>query len=121
MVGDGSAAVLVDSLRAADREMARAQVSVRPDLDGVSFLSACLSSVDAASVDLLLEALAGVAGTCCWAGSATAGTAPAAASTTRPTTPTGHRYIYINEPDPCPSRTGPTPDNAADRVAETHD
>ena len=36
-------------------------VSVRPDLDGVSFLSACLSSLDAASVDLMLDALAGVA------------------------------------------------------------
>src|SRR6476620_6130551 len=34
-------------------------VSVRPDLDGVSFLSACLSSLDAASVDLMLDALAG--------------------------------------------------------------
>lgn len=33
--------------------------SIRPDLDGVSFLSACLSSLEAASVDMLLEALAG--------------------------------------------------------------
>ena len=36
-------------------------VSVRPDLDGVSFLNACLSSLDAASVDLMLDALAGIA------------------------------------------------------------
>jgi hypothetical protein len=36
-------------------------VSVRPDLDGVSFLSACMSSLDAASVDLMLDALAGIA------------------------------------------------------------
>jgi len=36
-------------------------VSVRPDLDGVSFLSACMSSLDAQSVELLLEALAGAA------------------------------------------------------------
>jgi len=37
-------------------------VSVRPDLDGVSFLSACLPSLDAASVDLVLDALVGIAG-----------------------------------------------------------
>ncbi len=35
-------------------------VSVRPDLDGVSFLSACLSSLDAASVDQQLDALASI-------------------------------------------------------------
>lgn len=33
--------------------------SIRPDIDGVSFLSACMSSLEAASVDMLLEALAG--------------------------------------------------------------
>jgi hypothetical protein len=33
--------------------------SVRPDLDGVSFLSACMSSLEATAVDLLLEGLAG--------------------------------------------------------------
>ena len=33
--------------------------SIRPDLDGVSFLSACMSSLEAASVELMLEALAG--------------------------------------------------------------
>jgi len=36
-------------------------VSVRPDLDGVSFLSACLPSLDATSVDLVLDALVGIA------------------------------------------------------------
>lgn len=35
-------------------------MSVRPDLDGVSFLSACLPSLDAASVDLVLDALVGI-------------------------------------------------------------
>lgn len=38
-------------------------VSVRPDLDGVSFLSACLPALDAASVDLVLDALVGIADT----------------------------------------------------------
>lgn len=33
--------------------------SIRPDLDGVSFLSACLSSLEATAVDVLLEGLAG--------------------------------------------------------------
>ena len=33
--------------------------AIRPDLDGVSFLSACMSSLEAAAVDLLLEGLAG--------------------------------------------------------------
>ncbi|WP_420123367.1 DUF222 domain-containing protein [Nakamurella sp.] len=33
--------------------------SIRPDLDGVSFLSACMSSLEAVAVDLLLEGLAG--------------------------------------------------------------
>lgn len=36
-------------------------VSVRPDLDGVSFLTACLPALDAAAVDLVLEALASLA------------------------------------------------------------
>jgi hypothetical protein len=43
------------------RSLADRFVSVRPDLDGVSFLSACLSSLDAVSVDLMLDALAGIA------------------------------------------------------------
>ncbi|WP_395725524.1 DUF222 domain-containing protein [Nakamurella sp.] len=33
--------------------------SIRPDLDGVSFLSACMSSLAATAVDLLLDGLAG--------------------------------------------------------------
>lgn len=36
-------------------------VSVRPDLDGVSFLTACLPALDATAVDLVLEALASLA------------------------------------------------------------
>ncbi len=43
------------------RSLEERYASVRPDLDGVSFLSACMSSLEAASVDLLLEALAGAA------------------------------------------------------------
>jgi hypothetical protein len=37
-------------------------VSVRPDIDGVSFLSAAMSSVDATAVDQVLTALAAAAG-----------------------------------------------------------
>ena len=33
--------------------------SIRPDLDGISFLNACMSSLEASAVDLLLEGLAG--------------------------------------------------------------
>ena len=43
------------------RSMADRYVSVRPDLDGVSFLSAALSSLDAASIDRVLTAIAAVA------------------------------------------------------------
>lgn len=35
--------------------------SLRPDLDGISFLSAALSSVDATAIDQVLNALAGIA------------------------------------------------------------
>jgi len=43
------------------RSLADRYVSVRPDLDGVSFLSAALSSMDAASIDRVLTAIAAVA------------------------------------------------------------
>src|SRR5664280_401699 len=43
------------------RSLADRYVSVRPDLDGVSFLSAALSSLDAASIDRVLTAIAAVA------------------------------------------------------------
>lgn len=41
------------------RSLADRYASIRPDLDGVSFLSACLSSLEATAIDLLLEGLAG--------------------------------------------------------------
>ena len=43
------------------RSLADRYVSVRPDLDGVSVLSAALSSMDAASIDRVLTAIAAVA------------------------------------------------------------
>src|SRR5664279_3239867 len=43
------------------RSLADRYVSVRPDLDGVSFLRAALSSLDAASIDRVLTAIAAVA------------------------------------------------------------
>ncbi|HYN74148.1 MAG TPA: DUF222 domain-containing protein, partial [Nakamurella sp.] len=43
------------------RSLADRYVSVRPDLDGVSFLSAALSSLDAATIDRVLTAIAAVA------------------------------------------------------------
>ena len=43
------------------RSLADRYVSVRPDLDGVSFLSAALSSLDAAAIDRVLTAVAAVA------------------------------------------------------------
>ncbi len=43
------------------RSFADRYVSVRPDVDGISFLSAALSSVDAQAVDRVLTALAGAA------------------------------------------------------------
>ncbi len=44
------------------RSFADRYASVRPDLDGISFLSAALSSVDATAIDQVLNALAGIAG-----------------------------------------------------------
>ncbi len=42
------------------RSLADRYVSLRPDLDGVSFLSAAMSSLDAAAIDQVLNALAGL-------------------------------------------------------------
>ena len=42
------------------RSLADRYVSLRPDLDGVSFLSAALSALDAAAIDQVLNALAGL-------------------------------------------------------------
>ncbi len=43
------------------RSLADRYVSVRPDLDGISFLSAAMSSIDATAIDQVLDALAGQA------------------------------------------------------------
>ena len=42
------------------RSLADRYVSLRPDLDGISFLSAAMSSLDAAAIDQVLNALAGL-------------------------------------------------------------
>lgn len=41
------------------RSLEERYASIRPDLDGVSFLSACMSSLEATAVDVLLDGLAG--------------------------------------------------------------
>ena len=86
------------------RSFADRYVSVRPDLDGITFLSAALSSVDAHAIDQVLRALPAVAdpatpapcnnaaptpwSTCSWAGSATAATPPGTPTATPTTTST---------------------------------
>ncbi len=103
------------------RSFADRYVSVRPDLDGITFRSAALSSVDAHTIDQVLRALPAVAdpatpapcnnaaptpwSTCSWAGSATAATPPGTPTAT-PTTTSTTRH---NHPTTTATTTAWTP------------